>query len=150
MAPEKRTPELPLVKIVGVSASGKSTLVQALRVRGYNARPVSQEHSNVPDLWQQFDKPRVLILLDVTLDAQRQRRPDVTWTRAWHFTELNRLHHARSRADLQVNTSDLTPAQVLEIVLVFLEHAGIAHGDAPLPPLSATGTARDVPSRGAG
>ncbi|MEZ4581772.1 MAG: hypothetical protein R3A10_09080 [Caldilineaceae bacterium] len=68
---------------------------------------MSQEHSNVPDLWQQFDKPRVLILLDVTLDAQRQRRPDVTWA-AWHFTELNRLHHARSRADLQVNTSDLT------------------------------------------
>ncbi|MEZ4556325.1 MAG: hypothetical protein R2854_07705 [Caldilineaceae bacterium] len=28
---------------------------------------------------------RVLILLDVTLDAQRQRRPDVTWTRvAFH------------------------------------------------------------------
>ncbi|MEZ4609658.1 MAG: hypothetical protein R2838_05315 [Caldilineaceae bacterium] len=91
-----------------MSASGKSTLVQALRVRGYNARPVSQEHSNVPDLWQQFDKPRVLILLDVTLDAQRQRRPDVTWTRV-AFHRVEPVASARSRADLQVNTSDLTP-----------------------------------------
>ncbi|MEZ4717935.1 MAG: hypothetical protein R2851_17870 [Caldilineaceae bacterium] len=92
---------------------------------------------------------RVLILLDVTLDAQRQRRPDVTWTRV-AFHRVKPVTSARSRADLQVNTSDLTPAQVLEIVLVCLEHAGIAHGDAPLPPLGATGTAREEPQRGAG
>lgn len=132
----------PLIKVVGVSASGKSTLVQGLRARGYNARPVSQEHSSVPDLWQQFDKPRLLIFLDVTLDEQRRRRPDVSWSRGWHFTELNRLHHARSHADLQINTSGILPDGVLDIALVFLRHQQIDHADAPLPPLGATGTAR--------
>ena len=51
--------ELPLIKVVGISASGKSTLVKALRQRGYRARPVSQEHSNVPSLWQQFEEPEI-------------------------------------------------------------------------------------------
>ena len=81
--PEPTQPEdwkrLPLNKVVGVSASGKSTLVAGLRQAGYYARPVSQEHSHLPDLWQQFDRGRVLIYLDNDLESQRQRRPDVSW-----------------------------------------------------------------------
>jgi hypothetical protein len=143
MATKKtRESDYPLIKVVGVSAGGKSTLVKGLRAHGYNARAVSQEHSNVRDLWQQFAKPWMLIFLDITLEGQRRRRPDVSWSRAWHFTELDRLHHARSHADLQVNTTDMSADEVLHVVLIFLEHAGVAHADEPLPPPAATGTAR--------
>ena len=61
--------KLPVIKVVGVSAGGKSTLVRLLRERGYDARAVSQEHSEVPTLWKQFEPPRVLIYLDTTLEA---------------------------------------------------------------------------------
>lgn len=139
---KKRESDYPLIKVVGVSASGKSTLVKGLRAHGYNARAVSQEHTNVRDLWRQFAKPWMLIFLDITLDGQRRRRPDVSWSRAWHFTELDRLHHARSHADLQVNTSEMSAEEVLHVVRVFLEHARVAHADEPLPPPTATGSAR--------
>ena len=134
--------KLPLIKVIGVSASGKSTLVRGLRAAGYNARPVSQEHSNVPDLWRQFDKPALLIFLDLTQEGQRARRPDVSWSPAWYRTELNRLHHARSHADLQIDTSEQSPEQVREIALLFLRHQNIAHSEEPLPPLAETGGAR--------
>ena len=54
--------KLPVIKVVGVSAGGKSTLVRALREHGYDARAVSQEHSHSATLWKQFDVPRVLDL----------------------------------------------------------------------------------------
>lgn len=136
------TEDLPLLKIVGVSASGKSTLVNALRARGYNARPVSQEHSNVPGLWRQFDRPQILIFLDVSYEKQCARRPEVGWTPAWYRTELARLHNARSNADLKIDTSDLNPEQVQEISLIFLTHRRVAHADHPLPPLAATGSSQ--------
>ena len=133
---------LPIVKVVGVSASGKSTLVAALRAAGYDARPVSQEHSNVATLWDQFDHPAVLIFLDVTLAAQQQRRPDVAWTEGWHATELERLHNARSAADLHIDTSEMMPAQVAEVALIYLRHEHVRHSDTSLPPVRATGSAR--------
>jgi len=132
---------LPLIKVVGASGSGKSTLVSGLRRAGYNARPVSQEHSNIPDLWQQFDRPAVLIFLDVDIESQRRRRPDVTWTDEALFTERQRLAHARDHADLRINTSALSPERVLALVLAYLRHARIRHADHPLEPVPATGGA---------
>jgi hypothetical protein len=132
---------LPLIKIVGVSASGKSTLVANLRRAGYHARPVSQEHSNIADLWKQFDRPALLIYLDVTLEAQRQRRPDVSWEAAYLQTERARLAHARDHADLKIDTSALTPETVWRIVQLFVEQQRIRHADQPLPLLNATGSA---------
>lgn len=132
---------LPLIKVVGISASGKSTLVAHLRNAGYNARPVSQEHSNVPDLWQQFDRTSLLIYLDVSLEAQRQRRPDVTWDAEYLQTEHKRLAHARDHADLKINTSALTPDTVWYITQVFVEQQKVRHADQRLPPLTATGSA---------
>ena len=82
-----------LVKIVGVSAAGKSTLVAALRRLGYNARPVAQEHSQVPAMWQRIRPPVWLIFLDVDLPGQGARRPDVSWSEPWRRTELKRLAH---------------------------------------------------------
>jgi hypothetical protein len=95
---------LPLIKIAGVSASGKSTLVRGLREAGYNARAVSQEHSHVPDLWRQFDRPHLLVYLNTELAVQQARRPDVSWTAAELAEERERLAHAQAHADLQINT----------------------------------------------
>jgi hypothetical protein len=133
--------DLPLIKVVGLSASGKSTLVALLRQCGYHARPVSQEHSHVATLWRQFDLPRVLIYLETTLAAQQQRRPDVTWTQEELLVEQERLAHARDHADLRIDTTELKTNEVAQIALTFLESRKIAHLEQPLPPLSATGSA---------
>ena len=132
---------LPVVKVVGISASGKSTLVKRLRRAGYDARPVSQEHSNVGDLWQQFDKPAILIYLDADLATQCQRRPDVSWDEQWLRQEQERLRHAWEHANLKINTAALSPGVVGKIVLTFLKQERISHAAQPLPPLRATGSA---------
>lgn len=133
---------LPIIKVVGVSAAGKSTLVQALRQAGYDARPVSQEHSHLPDLWQRFDRPRYLIVLDADLAAQQARRPDVPWSAENLAAEHSRLAHAIAHADLQINTAAMTAEQVLAVVRAFLDHRGVARAATPLPPVAATGSTR--------
>jgi RNase adaptor protein for sRNA GlmZ degradation len=133
------TETLPLIKVVGVSASGKSTLVRGLRERGYDARSVSQEHSHVPDLWQRMRPPARLIYLDVSLDVQRSRRPDVTWDEAWRTEEVRRLAHAREHADLRIDTSAIPAEQTLALALVMLETQKIRKSAQPLPPAGTTG-----------
>lgn len=134
--------KLPLIKVVGVSASGKSTLVAGLRQAGYHARPASQEHSNVADLWRQLDPPRFLIYLDTSLEMQQQRRPDVTWTADDLAEEQARLAHALAHADLHINTTALDAATVLQIALRFLESRRVQHHHEPLPAVAATGSAQ--------
>lgn len=137
--PVRAVRPLPIVSVVGVSAAGKSTLVAALRAAGYDARSISQEHANVPDLWRRFDVPRALIYLDVSLDAQRARRDDVAWSEAARMEEIHRLTHARQHADLVINTSALAPASVLGMVLSWLRAQKVRCASTPLPPGGATG-----------
>lgn len=134
--------DLPLIKVVGMSASGKSTLVKGLRQAGYNARPISQEHSYVATLWQQFGLTHSLIYLHTTLPVQQQRRPDVTWTEAEFKAEEQRLAHAVEHADLSIDTTTMTPDTVLRIALAFLENRKLARSNTPLPPVNATGSAQ--------
>lgn len=136
---------LPLIKIVGISASGKSTLVKNLRQRGYDARSVSQEHSQTPDMWQRIRPPARLIYLHIDLATQRERRPDVTWDEGWLRIEEERLAHARQHADLILDTRGLSAHEALLEALTYLQSQGIHHADHPLPPLPSTGG-----SRGAG
>jgi hypothetical protein len=133
--------KLPVIKVVGISASGKSTLVKQLRNAGYDARPVSQEHSHIPTLWQQFDRPSLLICLEVDLAAQRQRRPDVSWDETAIAVEQTRLADAREHADLAINTTNLDAAAVFKLVLAYLESRGTRHAEQPLPMITATGSA---------
>ena len=130
---------LPLIKVVGVSAAGKSTLVRALRALGYDARPVSQEHSGVATLWRQFGLPRALIYLHVAAEQQPSRRPDVSWTPAAHAEEVERLAHARAHADLTLDTTAMTAEQVHALAVAFLEHRRVRRSDEPLPPVPETG-----------
>lgn len=130
---------LPVIKVVGVSAAGKSTLVARLRAGGYDARPVSQEHSGVPSLWQQHDLAHALIYLDVALEAQQARRPDVAWDAAARADEVRRLAHAREHADLVLNTTAIPAETVASLVLAWLRGRGLRHAPGPLPPVPATG-----------
>lgn len=135
------TKPLPIIKVVGISGSGKTTLVRALRANGYDARPVSQEHSNVPSLWQQFDRPDYLIYLHAALADQASRRQDVSWSAEAHYEETQKLAHAREHADLRIDTGNLNGERVLAIAITFLKRQRVRHADHPLDSLPNTGSA---------
>jgi deoxyadenosine/deoxycytidine kinase len=110
----------PLIAVVGVCASGKSTLVRGLQTRGWNARQVVQEHSYVPDMWQRITRPDLLVYLDASLEIVRQRRRDPELP-AWLIDEERyRLRHALRYCDLYIQTDPLMPDQVLARALAFL------------------------------
>jgi len=115
--------EHPLIAVVGPCASGKSTLVGALRERGYNAREIKQEHSYVETMWQQLTHPDLLIYLEVSQEVAGRRRAaeaDAAW---WGRLE-QRLRHAREHANLHINTDHLSPEEVLARALSFLARDG--------------------------
>jgi RNase adaptor protein for sRNA GlmZ degradation len=108
------------VVVVGVCGSGKSTLVRALRERGFDARTVSQEHSYVPRLWQR-SRPDVLVYLDASLHTIRGRGRR-TWPQSLLDTEHDRLSHAREHTDLYIPTDGLAPEDVASRVVTFLRN----------------------------
>ncbi len=110
----------PLVAVVGVCASGKSSLALGLRACGWNARQVLQEHSYVPDMWRRITNPDILICLDVRLETTRQRRRDPDFPEWILDAEHHRLRHARQFCDIYLQTDELTPGEVLERVLLQL------------------------------
>ena len=107
------------VSVVGPCGSGKSTLVRALRERGYTVRHVAQEHSYVPDMWLRLTRPDALIYLHAAYATTVARR-QLNWTPDEYAEQLRRLAHARQHAGLIVPTDDLTPGQVLGRALDFL------------------------------
>jgi cytidylate kinase len=117
---EKRQPPPRLIGVVGPCAAGKSTLIQHLTARGYNARHIAQEHSYVPDMWQRLTAPQVLIFLDVSYPVACARRK-LDWTEEDWREQQRRLRHARQHADLYVDTDRLDIQDVLQTVLGFLE-----------------------------
>lgn len=117
--PPPRAPAPLRLAVVGPCASGKSTLVKALRAAGYEARHPAQEHSYVKDMWQRLVDPDVLIYLDISYEALLERRP-FFGERAYLEREQARLAHAREHADLYVDTSGLTAQAVTERVTAFL------------------------------
>ena len=112
------------IGIVGPCAAGKTTLVNRLKDLGYEVHHIAQEHSFVPDMWLQVVSPKILIYLDVTFSESINRRPsDMT---PLEFREQEqRLIHARQHADLYIQTSDLSPDEVFERVIAYLEKRGI-------------------------
>lgn len=110
------TIEKPIIGVVGPCASGKTTLVAALRSNGYHVRHIAQEHSYVRDMWKQMSNPDFLIYLDVSYE-ESMTRSGSSWTRSIFNKQVERLKHAHSHADLIIETDDLTPEQVLRMVL---------------------------------
>lgn len=108
------------VAVVGPCASGKSTLIEALRAAGYDARHPAQEHSFVPDMWQRLVGPDVLIYLDVDYAAYRARRPYHDPGPDYLAEQHRRLSHAEQHADLRIDTSAMTVEAVRAEVLGYL------------------------------
>lgn len=107
---------IPLIGVVGVCASGKTTLIANLSRLGYSCRHIAQEHSYVPDMWQRLTDPDVLICLEASYSTTIARK-NLNWTQAEYQVQLDRLVHARSHADILVNTEYLNPQEVLDYVL---------------------------------
>lgn len=114
-----------LIGVVGPCGSGKTTLTVALDALGYTTRHIAQEHSYVKDMWKRITGPDVLIFLQASYKVTRQRRSKmIFWTEADYNEQQRRLGHALEYADLVINTDSLTPEQVLEQVLEFIEKTG--------------------------
>ena len=112
----------PLVGVVGPCGSGKSTLIRGLEQYGYACRHIAQEHSYVQAMWQRIAKPDILIFLDASFPVSTARR-QLTWQKQDHEEQYRRLAHARENANIVIDTDHLTPAQVLQKALDFLQSA---------------------------
>lgn len=115
----------PLIGIVGPCAAGKTTLGKGLRAHGFNARPILQEHSYVPTMWQRITRPDVLIYLEADLQTIRWRRHDPEFPAGLLAEELDRLRHARAHADIVICTDHLTPDEVLAAATARLAALGV-------------------------
>jgi len=107
-----------LIAIVGVCASGKTTLVKRLQELGINAYNVAQEHSGIRKLWNK-KHPDVVVMLDVTLPTVRKRR-NVSWGEDRLAAQRQRLQDAREHADLFIQTDSLTKEEVVQTVLAYI------------------------------
>lgn len=106
------------IAVVGGCGSGKSTIVKALSERGYDAYVVGQEHSGVSKLWAKRH-PDVLVYLDVTLDAVRERR-DSNWPEWLFRAQRERLRDARESASIRMNTAHSTESESINGIVDYL------------------------------
>jgi thymidylate kinase len=75
----------------------------------------------VPTLWQHFNKPDVLIYLDVDQEVAAQREGLAKPSTWWDEEREVRLAHARQHCDLYIDTSALTPQTVFVEAQQYLE-----------------------------
>jgi deoxyadenosine/deoxycytidine kinase len=113
-------PSKALIGVVGPCGSGKSTLIAGLEKYGYACRHIAQEHSYVQAMWQVITRPDFLIYLGASFPVSTARRR-LDWLEKDHQEQLRRLAHARANAHLVIDTDNLTPNQVLQAALDFLE-----------------------------
>jgi predicted ATPase len=116
---ESRNDDPRRIVVVGPCAAGKTTLVDALIARGYNAYAVAQEHSIIRDLWARRH-PDVVIALDLDLAVVRQRRSP-TWSADIYEQQHQRLQPAYEAADLFINTGEHDIESALRMSLDLLE-----------------------------
>lgn len=114
----------PVIAVVGVCASGKSSLVSRLKDLGINCRHIAQEHSYVKDMWQRLVHPDYLICLDVSYPATISRKK-LNWTISEYDEQLRRIHHARAHASLIIDTDTHTLDEEIDLVIAGLKSAGI-------------------------
>ena len=109
-----------LIGIVGPCSAGKSTLAYALRDLGYRVKEIMQEHCSAPDMWLRLSKPDVLVYLDVSERVAAQREGLAKPSSWWKDERQTRLSHARAHCHLYVDTTTMTPLEVLEMVKTHL------------------------------
>ena len=109
----------PLIGVVGVCASGKSTLIAGLTGLGIRTSHIAQEHSYVKDMWKRLVNPDVLVFLDASYPVTLVRR-QINWTQEDWAEQQRRLLHARQHADLYIMTDNFTPLDVLKLVVEYI------------------------------
>ncbi len=105
-----------LIGVVGVCASGKSTLIKGLTALGYNCRHIAQEHSYVQDMWARITGPDILIYLNVSY-AKTMERKSLNWTIVEYDIQLSRLQHAREHAQIHIDTDPLSPEELIILAI---------------------------------
>jgi cytidylate kinase len=109
-----------LIGIVGPCSAGKSTTAEGLRAAGYHIKEIRQEHCAMPAMWQRLTNPDILIYLDVSME-EAARREGLDKPSSWWIEEREvRLAHARQHCDLYVDTTHLSPKEVLDRILSYL------------------------------
>lgn len=109
------------VALVGPCSAGKSTLSPALKKAGFETRQPAQEHSIAANMWQRISKPDILIYLDLSYEQARARRPHINGGPERLQEQHRLLAHARQHCDYYLDTSELTPQEVQDAVLGFLD-----------------------------
>lgn len=109
-----------VIGVVGPCAAGKTTLIRGLRAAGWQAKHIAQEHSYVKDMWKRLSRPDFLIYLEVSYPTSLLRR-QLNWNLAEYEEQLRRLEHARTHADLIIDTDALTPQEILKKVTQTLD-----------------------------
>jgi GTPase SAR1 family protein len=104
----------PRIVVVGSCATGKSTLVAALRERGFDASANGQEHSEIPTLWN-HTSPDLVVLLEADLETIRARRGP-WWPESIYTAQQRRLANARLAADVVVDTARTSVADTVQII----------------------------------
>lgn len=75
-------------------------------------------------MWQKIARPDLLIYLSVSFPISTARRK-LDWQQKDFDEQLRRLDHARQHANLSIDTDALTPQQVLQAVLQYLEEINV-------------------------
>lgn len=107
--------EKPLIGIVGVCASGKTTCIAKLSKMGHHCRHIAQEHSYVQTMWKQLTNPDLLVYLDVSFPQTIIRR-NLNWTIEEYEEQLRRLQNARQNADIRIDTDKNSVDEICEII----------------------------------
>lgn len=106
------------IGVVGVCASGKTTLISQLNKAGYNAKHIAQEHSYVPDMWKKITNPDILIYLQASYQTTLKRRKFDWRLQDWE-EQVHRLKNARENANIIVETDHISPEQVFQAVVEY-------------------------------
>jgi cytidylate kinase len=109
-----------LIGVVGPCGSGKSTLISGLKDAGFSGRHIAQEHSYVPYMWKRITNPDLLVYLNASFETCTRRRR-LNWSLEDYNEQLRRLAHASRNADLIIDTDNLSPGEVLERLMRYLE-----------------------------
>jgi hypothetical protein len=72
-------------------------------------------------MWQRITRPDILIYLDVDYETIIARRPGFDFRPDDLDRQNGRLAHARQNCDLYLDTTNLTPTEVQQKTLAFLE-----------------------------
>ncbi len=67
-------------------------------------------------MWERLTSPDILIFLDVSFEESMKRRKQ-NWSIADYQEQHHRLRHARQHANLYVDTTALSPGEVLQQIL---------------------------------